>query len=98
MKLAGANTIAEASQAHANAAPALSAWVADVTSPRTQWRSFQDVRKRYATVDKVGDRYVFNIKSKKYRLIAQINFATGVVFVRWFGTHASYNKFRVEEV
>lgn len=98
MKLAGANTIAEAKRAHANAASALSVWVAEVTSPDTRWGSFLDVRRRYPSADRVGDRYVFNIRGNRYRLIAQIDFAAGLVFVRWFGTHASYNKIRVEEV
>ena len=98
MKLLGAGRIAEAKRLHANAAPALSVWVAEVTSPETRWRSFLDLRRRFPSADKVGDRYVFNIRGNRYRLIAQIDFAAGLVFVRWFGTHASYDKIRVEEV
>ena len=34
----------------------------------------------------------------RFRLIAKINFAAGVVAFLWFGTHAEYDKIKVEEV
>ena len=39
----------------------------------------------------IGERYVFDIGGNRFRLIARINFAVGVVAVRWFGTHAEYD-------
>jgi mRNA interferase HigB len=41
---------------------------------------------------------VFDIGGNRYRLIVRINFAAGVVRVLWFGTHADYDKIKVEEV
>jgi mRNA interferase HigB len=98
MKLVGAEIIREAQRQHAEAAKRLAAWRAEVASDQIAWASFQDVRERYPKTDKVGERYVFDIGGNRYRLIAKINFATGVVAVRWFGTHAEYDKIRVEEV
>jgi mRNA interferase HigB len=98
MKLVGVEIIAEAQKRHADAAKRLSAWKAEVASKTTVWASFQDVRDRYPTIDKVGERYVFDIGGNRFRLIVKINFAVGVVAVRWFGTHAEYDKINVEEI
>ena len=98
MKLVGVDIIEEAQKRHADAAKRLSAWKAEVTSKTTAWTSFQDVRERYPTTDKVGDRYIFDIGGNRFRLIVKINFVVGVVAVRWFGTHAEYDKIKVEEV
>ena len=69
-----------------------------MASKSTVWTSFQDVRDRYPMADKVGDRYVFDIGGNRFRLIAKIDFAAGVVAVRWFGTHADHVKINVEEI
>jgi mRNA interferase HigB len=98
MRLAGVDIIEEAQKRHADAAKRLSAWKTEVMSKTTVWKSFQDIRSRYPNTDKVGDRYVFDIGGNRFRLIVTVNFAVGVVRVRWFGTHAEYDKIKVEEV
>jgi len=98
MKIVGVEIIDEAQKRHAGVGKRLSAWRAEVASKTMVWASFQDVRDRYPTADRVGDRYVFNIAGNRYRLIVKINFAAGVVSIRWFGTHAEYDKINVEEV
>jgi mRNA interferase HigB len=98
MRLVGGHILEEAQKRHADAAKRLSAWRAEVASKATVWTSFQDVRDRYPKADKVGDRYVFDIGGNRFRLIAKINFAAGVVAVRWIGTHADYDKINVEEI
>ena len=35
---------------------------------------------------------IFNIKGDDFRLVVDINFATQRVFLKWFGTHAEYDK------
>jgi mRNA interferase HigB len=41
---------------------------------------------------------VFNIKGNYYRLIVKINYAYSVIYIRFVGTHAEYDKIDVEEV
>lgn len=98
MKLVGTDVIKEAQKRHADASKRLSAWKAEVQSAKTVWKSFQDIRERYPKADKVGERYVFDIGGNRFRLIVKVNFEVGVVAVRWFGTHAEYDKIDVEEV
>jgi mRNA interferase HigB len=98
MKLVGVDIIEAAQKRYADAAKRLSAWKAEVESKETAWKSFQDVRARYPATDRVGNRYIFDIGGNRYRLVVQINFDVGVVAVRWFGTHAEYDKLDIEEV
>ena len=98
MKLVGLGLILESQKRHSHVAKRLATWAIVVGSKATVWSSFQDVRKSYPAADKVGDRYVFDIGGNRFRLIAKINFQAGVVAVRWFGTHAEYDKIDVEEV
>nr|WP_309730775.1 type II toxin-antitoxin system HigB family toxin [Chamaesiphon sp. OTE_75_metabat_556] len=49
-------------------------------------------RAAYPSADLVGIYTVFNIKGNHYRLIAQINYRSGTIFVRNILTHAEYDK------
>ena len=41
---------------------------------------------------------VFNIKGNDYRLVARLNYPAGVLAIRFFGTHAEYDKIDAETV
>jgi mRNA interferase HigB len=57
------------------------------------WASLADIRRTFNSVDFVGnDRYVFNIKGKKYRLVAMIFFDKRTLYIRFVDTHAEYDK------
>jgi hypothetical protein len=45
-----------------------------------------------------GDRIVFNIKGNSYRLIVAVKYAAGIVFIRFVGTHAQYDRINAAEV
>ncbi len=51
-----------------------------------------EVRRELPTADAVEQFTVFNIKGNEYRLITEINYRTGRVFVRHVLTHAEYSK------
>ncbi len=56
---------------HADSVDALNKWYD--TGKKADWNSLSDLRKSFNTIDYVGnDRYVFNIKGNKYRLVAMI--------------------------
>jgi mRNA interferase HigB len=54
--------------------------------------SFAQLRATFASVDKVGERFVFNIGGNKYRLIAAIAFQAQLVWVKTVLTHEQYDK------
>lgn len=41
---------------------------------------------------------VFNIKGNDYRLIAVVQYANGVLLIRFFGSHEEYDKVDAETV
>ncbi|MDP2794579.1 MAG: type II toxin-antitoxin system HigB family toxin [Sulfurisoma sp.] len=59
---------------------------------RGDYRNFAALRATFASVDKVGERYVFDIGGNKFRLIAAIQFATQRLFVKAVLTHREYDK------
>lgn len=57
------------------------------------WNKLTDIRKDVSDVEYVGnDRYVFNIRGNKYRLVVMILFQVRTIFIRFIGTHAEYDK------
>lgn len=73
------------------------AWIAEARAAR--WRSPADVKAKYATASIVGgNRIVFNISGNNYRLVTTVNYSSGVVDIRFFGTHAEYDRIDVGNV
>jgi mRNA interferase HigB len=58
---------------------------------RATWRCLEEVREVLPAADGVGIFTVFNIKGNHFRLIAEINYTTGRVFIRHVLTHAEYD-------
>ena len=56
------------------------------------YANFSELRATFASVDKVGHRYVFNMGGNKYRLVAAIAFKPALVWVKAVLTHAQYDK------
>jgi len=53
----------------------------------------------FNSVDYVSnERYVFNIRGNKYRIIAIIIFVGGVISIRFVGTHAEYSKIDAKQI
>lgn len=57
-----------------------------------RYDNFAALRATFRTVDKVGERFVFNVGGNKYRLIAAIAFAPQLLWVKAVLTHADYDK------
>src|SRR5713101_2859544 len=73
------------------------AWLAIAT--HSQWRTPEEVKASHprASILK-GSRVVFNIKGNDYRLVATVQYRAGVVAIRFFGTHAAYDRIDAESV
>lgn len=59
---------------------------------RAVWANLQDVRADFPSADAVGRSTVFNIKGNHYRLITEINYPAGRIYIRHVLTHAEYSK------
>jgi mRNA interferase HigB len=59
---------------------------------KAPWKNLSDIRKTFATADAVSKWTIFNIKGNQYRLIVEINYAFGRIYVRDVLTHAEYDR------
>ena len=60
------------------------------------FRNFNELKHVYPKVSIVADdRVVFNIMGNKYRLVIRILFDYKAIQIKWFGTHAEYDKIDV---
>jgi mRNA interferase HigB len=90
VRVAGREKLDAFMKKHADSRGPLRAWLAEAEG--AEWRSSQDGRDRYSSVDFIRDGLaVFNIKGNSYRLVALIGFNRGIVSVQRIGTHAEYN-------
>lgn len=83
--------IRDFSEKHADAEFPLRNWYSK--TKKADWSSLGDMKKDFNNVDYIGnDRYVFNIKGNKHRLVAIIIFTIKKVYIRFIGTHIEYDK------
>lgn len=76
---------------------ALDAWFDEVR--KAHWASAADVKGLYRTASVVtAERVVFNIKGNDYRLVAAIDYEKSIVWIKWIGSHADYDRIDVKEV
>ncbi len=66
---------------------------------KAKWTSPGDIKSEYpkASILKSG-RVVFNICGNKYRLVVQINYLRGWVFIRFIGNHSEYDMIDADKI
>ena len=76
---------------------ALESWFHEAL--KADWRNPANVQKTYRTASVVSaDRVVFNIKGNDYRLVTAIDYRRQIVFIKWIGSHADYDRIDVRTV
>lgn len=97
MRVIAKRTLRRFWERHADARGPLEAWHQEARNG--DWSSPQDIKDRYTSASFIGnDRVVFNIGGNKYRLVVRINYHAGIVYIRFIGTHAEYDRVDVEQV
>ena len=91
MRIIARRTLREYWQKHADAEQPLRAWYAEAKA--ADWKSPAEIKARYASASILANnRIVFNIGGNKYRLIVAIRYDLGIIYIRFVGTHAAYDK------
>jgi mRNA interferase HigB len=91
MRIIATRTLYRFWERHPAAKPAIQVWVDEVRQAR--WQQPADIKAHYANASILGNRrVVFNIKGNDYRLIAAIAYGVGIVYVKFIGTHAEYDR------
>jgi mRNA interferase HigB len=90
MHIISRKKLKEAAARHADLEVPLDAWFR--ITKKAAWKSLVDIRRTFSSADSVGRWTVFNIKGNQYRLITEINFRFGRVYVRHVLTHSKYDR------
>jgi len=97
MRVIARRTLREFWVVHPSAEQPLKAWFSEATAG--SWDSPQSIKDRYRHASFVGDnRVVFNIGGNKFRLITHVNYEFGIVYIKYVGTHADYNRVNPETI
>ena len=76
---------------HSDSEQQLKSWYKEVSVG--EWKSLNELKVDYPSASILENgRVVFNIKGNNYRLIVRINFPYQMVWIRFIGTHAEYDK------
>ena len=94
MRVLSRGTLRDFWRKHPDAEGPLKAWFAEVT--KAAWKTMIDIKRQYATASVVdNERVVFNVGGSKYRLVVKLWFPGLVVWLKFIGTHASYDRIDV---
>lgn len=97
MRVIALRTLREFWEQHPDSEAALRAWYRETR--HADWDSPAAVKAKYGSASFLGsNRVVFNIKGNSYRLVVKVNYPVRVVYVRFIGTHAAYDRIHAEEV
>ena len=90
MHIISRKKLLEAAQRHADLMAPLDAWYR--IAKRAKWKNLAEVREIFPAADAAWKFTIFNIKGNSYRLITEINYHTGRIFVRHVLTHGEYDR------
>lgn len=97
MVIIAKSTLIRFSERHPDATVALMDWYETVSE--ANWATISDVRGQFNSVDYVGnERFVFNIRGNRYRLIVAVLFSIRTVYIKFVGTHTHYDRIDAKTV
>jgi mRNA interferase HigB len=97
MRIIKRKTLLDFAFKHPPARQPLLAWYAEVE--KANWEKPNDIKTTFRTADIINSkRVVFNIKGNDYRLVADVEYRIGLVFIVRVMTHAQYDKVDVTTI
>ena len=90
MHIISRKKLLEAAEKHAGLGEPLDVWYR--IAKKAEWKNLMDVRRIFPTADAAEKFTIFNIRGNVYRLVTEINYRTGRIFLRHVLTHAEYSR------
>ena len=82
---------------HSDCEQQLKSWFKEASI--AEWTNSNQIKTEYPSASILNDqRIVFNIKGNHYRLIVKLNYEYQMVWIRYIGTHAEYDKIDATEI
>lgn len=97
MRIIAKKILREFWESHSDCEGQLKSWYQEVS--KANWKNPNELKREYPNASILNDnRIVFNIKGNNYRLIVKINYDYQIMWIRFIGTHAEYDKINSEEI
>ena len=97
MRIIAKRTLREFWERHSNAEGPLRAW--HDRAKQENWETPAQVMELYPLASILpDDRVVFRIKGNEYRLVVRVFYPGRIVYIRFAGTHAEYDRIDAEKV
>ncbi len=75
----------------------LQVWFREIK--KANWKNFNELKDQFGSASIIGnDRVVFNIKGNSLRLIVAIDYEKQIVWIRFIGSHADYDKINAKTI
>ncbi|QOR74676.1 type II toxin-antitoxin system HigB family toxin [Cruoricaptor ignavus] len=97
MRIIAVRTLKRYCEKYPLAEQSLLAWFAE--AEKAEWRNPQALKSQFANASILDDkRVVFNIHGNKFRLIVDIEYRIGLIFIVWFGQHKDYDRIDAKNI
>lgn len=91
MRIFNRSAVEHYGRQHAVAREALRAWYMDAA--QAQWQSPDELKRQFPKASVIANnRVVFNIAGNAFRLIVSFNYKFQAGYIKFFGTHAEYDR------
>jgi len=91
LRVISRRALRECWEVHPDCEQQMKAWFREVSA--ASWMGPAQIRAAYPSASFLSDnRVVFNIRGNHYRIVVRINYAYGLVWIRFAGTHAEFDR------
>lgn len=91
MRIIAFRALRECWKRYPQAETPLRGWYAEAS--HSDWKTPSDIKAVYGNASFLpNSRVVFNIKGNDFRLVVAVRYTQGLMFVRFVGTHAEYDR------
>ena len=97
MRIIAKKTLRDFWEIHPDSEQQLKSWYQETL--KAAWEGPNQIKLEYPSASfLVDNRVVFNIKGNHYRLIVKINYDYQMIWIRFVGTHAEYDKINAKTI
>ena len=97
MRIIAKKTLKDFWEIHPDSEQQLKSWYQETS--KADWSGPNQIKLAYPSASFLAEnRVVFNIKGNRYRLIVKINYDYQMIWIRFVGTHAEYDKINAKTI
>ncbi len=91
MRIIALSNLREFWEKHPQAEIPMRTWYAEAS--RSIWQNPTDIKRVHRQASFLANnRVIFNIKGNDYRLVVAVHYNRGLMYIRFVGTHAEYDR------